>query len=170
MKKNAGTTNLLQLLLGLLLIPVATAYTLVTVDTYKWLTETIGYKLLWTILIFLLLTLIYTVIYFRFNSKPHLIEEKNNVFIGSQMEFNEKEIQHQLKNLPQKEKEYLKKFLDSDKSILEFPRTDQIAHSLELKGILENVSEPESFHPTYSYKISDVYWNYLKKNPKVLKT
>ena len=147
-------------LLGILILLLGVLAQWLTDYDYNKLLLIIPYR--WQLILWLLVVVIILLLFTYHKTFPNF--NSRNPEQNSSLQ-----IRNQLKYLTQNEKEYLKKYLDADESILKFSRTDEIAHSLQIKGIFENVSHPESLHPTYSYKISDVYWNYLKKNSKVLK-
>ena len=77
------------------------------------------------------------------------------------------QIHYQLQNLTKGEKECLKKFLDRDSRTLLLPMNDPTADGLRSLGILQIVSSVVT-HRHLSYKVSDIYWDYMRKKPEVI--
>jgi len=146
-------------LLGILILLLGVLTQWMTDDDYNKLLRIIPYK--WQLLLWLLVVVLILLLYTYHKAFP-------NFNSGNFVQKSSLQIRNQLKNLTQKEKEYLKKYLDADERILKFLRTDVIAQGLCSIKILESVSPEGSLFPTYSFKVSDVYWNYIKKNPKMI--
>ena len=160
-KLNKGLLLLaLILVLASLLLGVTLSW--IKDNTFFKIEHYVSYKWMLLLLLIIILVLLYLLVYIKLFSK---FDSKSENFESTPSN----QIREQLKNLTQKEKEYLKKYLDTDERTLKFLRTDDVANGLCSIGILENVSLKESILPTYSYKIVEIYWNHLKKNPKILK-
>lgn len=129
----------------------------------------IGVVLTWTIFISYILLL---------NNHIEELEEKNKLLqnssngiskdiVQSEQRLSPSEIHHRLANLSQKEKDYLKEFIEADSRTLKFPINDAIADGLRSIGILRIVSTVITFYEL-SYSINPIYWDYIKKKPSII--
>jgi hypothetical protein len=158
---------ILQLLLGLILILIGSAYTLLTDDFYKSITELLGYKLTWIILISLFLSLIYSIIYLRSNSEYHFTDEPS-----SKKKSKTKESARQremiMLNLSGSEKAVLYLFLKSQSKSRELPNFEGTVLHLEQNGVLYRPFVTSNIKKEETFILNDWAWEYLNKHLKEL--
>ncbi len=169
----------LSFLLALLILLLSNSLSWLNDVDYNKLLKIIPYKWQLTIWMMIIISLIFALVYTKYLSKPRqdkvfIPELKNKPeelkiqiqpIIEPQRKLRPSEIQHKLSYLSKEEKECLKKFLDADTRILIFLPSDEIAQGLQSIGILE-------FAPTlqkpFGYRISQIYWEHLKKRPDAI--
>lgn len=140
----------------------------------------IGYKWLLTIGLILSLSLIFSIIYYRFKiqhlslimNKPLEVESINKPISVASEKINERELLKEkkkiLKNLADGEKELLRKMLNENKRSDRFSIFNNTVNGLVAIGILFQ-SSPHIVRYQSTFTISDWAWEMLKEDKAYLK-